>query len=261
MTLLTTKLRKGSRLGKYKLQDLLGTGGFSRVYRARDEIEGREVALKIPDTRVLDIDDLLEEVRITVRLEHPNILPIVNADIVDGQLLIAYPRGTEPLDERLSRRYASHWALDVFEQVLDAVAYAHEHKVIHCDIKPDNVILFADGTAKLGDFGIARVAMRTVLSASGRGTVGYMAPEQALGQPSFRSDVFALGLLAYRLFSGALPRWPYRRPLPNSERARKALRRDALKWIERAIEVDERKRFRNARHMQRALEEIGDPLR
>lgn len=255
-------IRKGSRLGKYKLQELLGSGGFSRVYRAKDEIEGREVALKLPDTHVLDLDDLLEEVRITVKLEHPNILPILNADIVDGLLVIAYPRGAEALDQRLMRRYSAHWALDVFEQILDAVVHAHEQRVIHCDIKPDNVILFDDGTAKLSDFGIARVAVRTrVLSASGRGTVGYMAPEQALGQPSFRSDVFALGLLAYRLFSGALPRWPYQRPLPNIERARRTLRRPMLQWIDRAIEIEERKRFRNAGQMQRALEDIGDPLR
>ena len=259
---MTRPLRKGSRLGKYKLQELLGSGGFSRVYRARDEIEGREVALKLPDTHILDLDDLLEEVRITVKLEHPNILPILNANIVDDQLLIAYPRGVEALDDRLMRRYSATWALEVLEQVLDAVAFAHEQRVIHCDIKPGNIILFEDGTAKLGDFGIARVAMQTaVMSASGRGTVGFMAPEQALGQPSFRSDVFALGLLAYRLFAGALPRWPYKRPLPNIERARRVLRRPMLQWIDRAIEIEERKRFRNAGQMQRALEELGDPLR
>jgi serine/threonine protein kinase len=96
-----------------------------------------------------------------------------------------------------------------------AIAYAHAHnRVIHCDVKPDNFILFPDNVLKLADFGIAKVAYQT-LRASGSGTVGYVAPEQAMGKPSFRSDVFSLGLILYRMFSGVLPEWPYAGRLPS----------------------------------------------
>ena len=92
-----------------------------------------------------------------------------------------------------------------------------EKRVLHCDIKPENFILFADGTLKLTDFGIAKIARRTI-EASGSGTVGYIAPEQALGRPSFRSDVFSLGLIFYQMFTKKLPQWPFAWPPPEYQR-------------------------------------------
>ena len=95
-------------------------------------------------------------------------------------------------------------AVKLADQMLEAVAWAHAHRIIHCDVKPDNFILFTDNRIRLADFGIAKVAMKTI-RASGSGTVGYVAPEQAVGKPSFRSDVFSLGLILYRMLSGKLP--------------------------------------------------------
>lgn len=250
-------------LGKYKLLEQLGSGGFAVVYRARDTVEGRDVALKLPNTRVdaETRDQLLREVRVAVRLDHPNILPIRNADVIGEQLLIAYPLGKESLYKRLQRRLSNERAVSIAEQILDAIAYAHSRRVIHCDINPSNVILVDADHVMLSDFGLARIAATTQILGSGSGTVGYIAPEQAMGHPSFRSDVFSLGLLLFRIFAGALPRWPYKWPPPGLARMKRKLTPDAIAWLRRAIEVDDRRRYKNAMQMLRHYERLGDPLR
>jgi serine/threonine-protein kinase len=142
--------------------------------------------------------------------------------------------------------------------LLDALAYAHEQRVIHCDIKPDNVILFPENHIRLADFGIAKVSLRTrTIVGSGQGTVGYIAPEQAMGKPSFRSDVFSMGLLIYRMFGGVLPEWPFDWPLPGADRLRRTVSRDFIAFLRRSIEVRERKRFRDGVQMQRAFEKVA----
>jgi hypothetical protein len=142
--------------------------------------------------------------------------------------------------------------MDYAEQMLAAVAYAHEQHVIHCDIKPDNLILFPEGRLMLTDFGIAKVALHTI-RASGSGTIGYCAPEQAMGQPSFRSDVFSLGLVLYRMLSGQLPEWPFHWPPPGHERLRQKAHPELIALIRRAIEVDPYRRFANAGAVLAAL--------
>jgi serine/threonine-protein kinase len=255
-------LRGGQKLGKYRLGRKIGEGGFSVVYRARDTIEGIDVALKIPHAMShSDYENLLKEIRINVRLEHPNILAIRNATIADGRLVIAYPLATGTLGDRLRYRMSSETALDIFEQLLVAVAFAHSERVIHCDINPNNILLFGN-TVKLADFGLARVAMKTrVLHGSGSGTVGYVAPEQAMGRPSYRSDVFSLGLVLYRLFAGVVPDWPYKPPLSNFQRVRRRLSPEMQEFVLRAIEVEERKRFPNAVKMASAYARMREPLR
>lgn len=258
------RFRRGQRIGKYRLADRLGVGGFAEVYRARDTVEGREVALKLPfhAAHGSSLDDLLKEVRLVVKLEHENVLPIQNADLIEGQLCIATPLGRESLASRLTRRISNRRAVDLYNQVLAASAYAHGRRVIHCDINPNNVILFDDDLVKLADFGLARIAAKTRgLTGSGSGTVGYLAPEQALGHPSFRSDVFSLGLLGYRLFAGELPRWPYKWPFPGAARARRKLTRDALQVLRRAIDLQDRRRQRDAVRLERAWLALRDPLR
>lgn len=256
------RFRRGQRLGKYKLLERLGTGGFAVVYRARDTIEGRDVALKLPHQSVKDDPrgELLKEVRLMVSLEHAHIVPILNADVIGDQLLIATPLGDETLASRMQRRMSNAFALSIIEQVLDALAYAHSRRVIHCDINPSNVILY-DKEAALSDFGLARFSPKTQLLGSGSGTVGYIAPEQAMGHPSFRSDVFAWGLVAYRLFSGKLPRWPYEHPLPGHARIKRKLTPAALKVIKKAIRPEYRKRYKDAQQLQRAFERIPEFLR
>jgi serine/threonine-protein kinase len=254
-------LKARQKLGKYRIRRRIGTGAFATVYEAYDTIEGIPVALKIPHLDQLEKDSLSaihREVRLTARLEHENILPLRNAMMINGHFVIATPLGEQALTDRLRYRLGPKTALSYTGQLIDALAYAHEVRVIHCDIKPDNVILFPDGQVRLADFGIAKVALKTrTILGSGQGTVGYIAPEQAMGKPSFRSDVFSMGLLIYRMFAGELPTWPFDWPLPGSERLRRTVSREFVNFLRRSIEVHERKRFRDGVQMERAFQAIA----
>jgi serine/threonine-protein kinase len=191
------------------------------------------------------LSDFKREARMTARLEHANILPIRDASYIDGHFVVAMPLGDFSLGERMRRRLSTDTALQLAEQALASVAHAHRCKVIHCDIKPDNFVVFPGNQLRLTDFGFSKIAMHT-LRASGSGTVGYIAPEQAVGRPMFQSDVFSLGLVLYELFSGYLPEWPYTWPPQNIERVREKLKPKLVEWLRRAIEVRPEKRYKNA---------------
>jgi len=250
--------RRGNRFDKYRIAGCLAAGPVSAVYKAHDTIEGIDVALKIPHPHLVDdlfLEDFLREARLSARLVHPNILPLKYASFIEGRFVIALPLGEQTLADRLKHRIALGTVLDYAEQALDALRFAHSKKVIHCDIKPENFILFGKNRLCLADFGISKVAMRT-LEASGSGTVGYMAPEQAMGRPSFKSDVFSFGLVLYRMLTGQLPRWPYEWPPPGYDRIRNRLHPEFLKLVNRAMEFEPANRYRNAGHMMAAFERV-----
>src|SRR6188472_4182773 len=232
-------LKPGQKIGKYKLKARLANGPYATVFRALDTLEGVHVALKIPHKGLVtkeSLDDFTREVRLAAKLDHPNILRLKSADFIDGHLVIALPLGEESLEERLARRLSVRSALDLGEQLLRAVSFAHEHHVIHCDVKPDNLLLFPDGVLRLTDFGISIIAHRTI-SASGAGTVGYMAPEQAMRRTSRRSDVFASGLVLWQLFSGRLPVCTFDWPSAGYARLRLVLHPDMITLLKRAMEM------------------------
>lgn len=248
-------LKARQQLGKYKIRRKLAEGGFGMVYEARDTIEGIDVALKVPFKSWVKsevLGNFQKESRIVSTLDHPNILPIKNAEIVDGEFVIVYPLGEDTLEERLSTRMTTLTCFDYAEQLLAALSHAHAHHIIHCDVKPDNMILFQGGILRLTDFGIARVRLRTITGMSA-GTLGYMAPEQALGRPSFRSDVFSAGLVIYRMLSGELPVWPYKWPLPGLAKVRTKVPQGFVAFLRKALEVDDAKRFANAVQMEAAF--------
>ena len=248
-------LRARQRLGKYRIEKRISSGGFAVVYQAMDTIEGIRVALKVPHAEIITeevLDDFRQEVRLAVRLEHPHILQLKNASFIDNQFVIAFPLGEKTLSERLRSRLSITTALGYSAQMIEAVACAHQHRIIHCDIKPENLILFSGNRLKLTDFGIAKVAQKTVRG-SGTGTIGYMAPEQAMGKPSLRSDVFSLGLIMYRMFSGIWPEYPFDWPPENYSRLRGRLHPDMIAVIRRAIEPVPRKRYRDAVQMLKAF--------
>lgn len=251
-------IRVRQNLGKYRIEKKLAAGGFAAVYQAYDTIEGIQVALKIPHAELVDdgaLETFRREVRLTASLDHPHILPIKNADFIENHFVIVSQLGSGTLAHRLRRRLSAAVALEFSAQILDALACAHANRIVHCDVKPQNIILFPGNQLRLTDFGIAKVMLRT-LRASGTGTLGFLAPEQAMGRPSFRSDVFSAGLLLYRMFSGWLPEWPYDWPPPDIDRVRAKLSPEMVQLIRRAMELKESRRFADARIMYAALERI-----
>ena len=248
-------LRVRQKLGKYVIERRLAEGPFANVYRALDTIEGVRVAIKVPHPHLVNqdlLDDFREEVRLMARLDHVNILALKDASLIDGHFVIALPLGQKTLGDRLQTRMGLKTAVGFAEQMLDAVAYAHENRIIHCDLKPENFLIFDESHLRLADFGIARVARRTI-QGSGWGTLGYMAPEQAMGKPSFRSDVFSLGLILYRMLSGRLPDWPYDWPPLGFDRVRRHVHPKMIEVVRRAMEFQSRKRFADASQMQAAF--------
>ncbi|WP_145055308.1 serine/threonine-protein kinase [Lignipirellula cremea] len=248
------QLRVRQKFDKYRIEKKLGEGGFATVYQALDTIEGIRVALKIPYHSPVD-EDVLREVRLTARLDHPNILSLKYAAYIQDHFVIVTPLGERTLSDRLRSRLNFVTMIDYIEQMLEATAHAHREKVMHCDIKPENMILFPQNVLRLADFGLAKVSWRTVAS-SGSGTLGYMAPEQAMGQASFRSDVFSLGLIICRMLSGEWPAWPYDWPPPGYARIRRRAHADLIQFVQKSMEFKPRDRYRDADQMLNAFRRI-----
>ena len=206
-------LRIGSRLDKYRIVKRLGEGGFATVFAAQDLVEDRKVALKIPEIGYLSdsttLDDLQREVRIMARMDHPCILALKDARFIDGHFVMAFPLGDETLSDRMGRRMSRTTAIDLIVQMISAVGYAHEKKVLHRDLKPDNIFVTVEGHAKVLDFGLAKLTevaapagselsksptMFGTVAGQVMGTAGYMAPEQVNGEDlDQRADLFAFG--------------------------------------------------------------------
>ena len=255
----TKTLRPRQSLGKYRIEAKIAEGGFAVVYRAMDTIEGIRVALKIPhDNYVSDamMEDFRQEIRMIAKLDHPNVLPLKNASMIDGRLVIAFLLGERTLEDRLARRMSLPTCLDYSHQMLKAIAYAHSQRIVHCDIKPPNFIIFPGNVLRLADFGIAKVSRKTVIG-SGTGTVGHMAPEQAMGRPSFRSDVFAVGLIMYRMLSGVWPQWPFDWPPAGFERlSRRKVHPDLVKVLRKSLQTDPKLRFVDGGQMLKSFETV-----
>jgi serine/threonine-protein kinase len=249
-------LRARQKLGKYRILGRIASGPLADVYKAADTIHRTRVALKIPksDDNVTH-EDFLREVQIATRLDHVNILPVQDASYIGDKFVITMELGLESLAERIGRRISTARALSIADQALAALAHAHEKKIIHCDIKPENFILFPGNRLKLADFGFAKISVRT-LKASGSGTIDYISPEQAMGRPKFQSDVFSLGLVLYRLFSGKLPEWPFRWPMIGHEQIHARFGPEIAGMLKKAIEIDPGDRYRNAIEMYAAFRKI-----
>ncbi len=239
-------------LGKYRLGRRVGRGGYGDVWCALDTIEGVQVALKIPyrfpaDTKMLA--DFRREARILSQLDHPNILRLKNADIIGGRLILAYELGLESLEERRQRRQQTRWSLEVARQLLEALSAAHQKKVIHRDVKPENIFLFPGDRVQLGDFCIARLADVKFTHETSSGTPGFMAPEQAYGQPSLASDVFSAGLVLYQLLTGKLPAWPFEWPFPGRETLEAKVPSQMCNLIRKAAAFKAKARYPSATQM------------
>ncbi|MFY9560258.1 MAG: protein kinase [Terriglobales bacterium] len=210
-------------LGPYEIQSQLGAGGMGEVYRARDTVLGREVAIKIlPPIFSRDADRLRrfeQEARAAAALDHPNILSIHQLGTQDGAPYIVseFLEG-ETLRVRLQRgEVPVNKAVDYTLQIVNGLTAAHEKAIVHRDLKPENLFVTTTGWLKILDFGLAKLrhpeelgpAETALTQGSGTlsgiilGTVGYMSPEQVRGQQvDHRSDIFALGAIFYEMLSG-----------------------------------------------------------
>ena len=252
----TGLLRARQKVDKYRILGRISSGPLTDVYRAFDTIQKTRVALKIPrPTDGSGEREFLHEVQVATRLKHPNILSVLNASYIGEHFVIAMELGDESLADRVERRISTARAMDLAGQALAALAHAHEHRIIHCDIKPENFILFPGNQLKLGDFGFAKLSLRT-LKASGSGTIDYIAPEQAMGRPKFQSDVFSMGLVLYRLFSGTLPEWPFEWPLAGHDKLMARVRPEFADLLQKAIQLDPALRYRDATQMQATFERL-----
>lgn len=248
-------LKNGAHLGKYRLKRCLDIGGACEVWEARDSVEGIWVALKIPLAGIggeRDNEALLREIRAVSRLRHPNILPIKNADIIDGHAVLATELSVRTLAD-CAKPMSVKRTISVIAQVLEGLAYAHGKRIVHCDVSPNNIFLFPDKRAALGDFGISLKLKGRRKTVDDYGTPGYVAPEQAYGYPTYRSDCFAVGLILYEYITGTLPRWPFDWPFRGHERLREKTSLTFVKFIKKSLAVDPKQRFANAGKMLTAM--------
>jgi tetratricopeptide (TPR) repeat protein len=201
-------LRPGAVVGRFELVREIGRGGFGVVYEARDRELGRSVAFKAVragDRASLQEERLLREAEAAARLSHPNIVTVYDAGRCEhGPYLVLELLRGRTLAERLSGEpRALRETLRIASKVASALAHAHAEGVVHRDLSPGNVFLCDDGRVKVLDFGLSHAFGRRRISG---GTPGYMAPEQWRGAPEDeRTDVYALGVMLYRMISGTLP--------------------------------------------------------
>lgn len=200
---------------RYKIVSLLGEGGMALVYKANDLITSKDVALKImrPETAIdkTNLSRFEREARAAASLNHQNIVRVNNLGTYKGypymvNELITGQTLRQILDIR--GKFSIIESLDVMEQLCRAISYAHQHGVIHRDIKPQNIFLASDGTIKLADFGIATFqnANHVTRSEIVIGSVHYMAPEISQGHPaSERSDIYSMGITFFELITGKVP--------------------------------------------------------
>jgi len=273
-------LPAGHTVGRYRLLGVLGAGGMGTVYRAHDSRLARDVALKFlpphlsaqPGAR----ERLLVEARAAAGLEHPNVCSIHEiGETADGRPFIAMPcYEGETLKERLGREpLGSEEAVSIASQIARGLAAAHARGIVHRDVKPGNVMLCADGTVRLLDFGLAKVSDVSITGPNVTpGTIAYMSPEQARGAVvDTRTDLWSLGVVLYEMLAGRRP-FPqedhrmviqaivHERPTPIGQR-----RSGTPGWlahlVERLLEKEPGLRYQSADELLRDLTARSPPAR
>jgi predicted Ser/Thr protein kinase len=249
---------------RYELEEVVGHGGMSTVYKAHDSLLERNVALKVLHQQYNEDEGFVErfkrEARSVAQLQHPNIVTVIDRGEEAGRQYIVFEFiDGENLKELVVRkgRLDLHDALEIALEVARGLAFAHDHGLVHRDVKPQNVLLNGDGRAKVTDFGIARsldVDHSVTQTGTILGTSNYIAPEQASGQPvDAHTDVYSLGIVLYEMLTGELP-FPgesfvavamkhIQEPSPNVLDVRGDLPLRVAEMIDRALEKDPEHRF------------------
>jgi eukaryotic-like serine/threonine-protein kinase len=276
----------GQRLaGRYEIEEIVGSGGMSSVYRARDTVLERAVALKVLHEHFSSDPEYVErfrrEARAIARLNHPNIVTVIDRGEFEGRQFIVFEHvAGENLKEVVAREgpLPVPQALVLTQQIARGLAFAHEHGVVHRDVKPQNVLLDESGRPKVTDFGIARsLDPGEALTETGTvlGTSDYIAPEQASGHPvDTRSDQYSLGVLLYELLTGEVPYTGegvmavamrhLRDPVPSVRAKQPAVPARVDEIVARAMAKNPEDRFPSVAAMMAAIEaclaeEAGEP--
>jgi serine/threonine-protein kinase len=274
----------GTLLSKrYRLDAKVGTGGMSTVYRAFDTVLERQVAIKLMHREIAGDSDQLErfrrEARAVAQLNHPHVVGVIDAgeegDEGEGGLTTPYIVFEYVEGETLKDRIRRNGSLPVAEaiayaiEIARALGAAHEHQIVHRDVKPQNVLIDEEGAAKVTDFGIARTLHQEGLTADGRvlGTTDYVSPEQALGHPvSGQSDLYSLGIVLFEMLTGDVPfkgdnqvavaMKHVREELPDVQLRRPEVSAALAAVLDRATAKDLARRYPDARSMIADLEEV-----
>ncbi len=259
--------------GRYLITDHLGDGSTATVYKAYDERLGREVAIKmlLPHVRETTRKRFLQEANSAARLNHPNIMSIIDIDEEDQRLflILEYVDGVS-----LSKYIPSPppVVIDLGVQIASALQYAHEQDIIHRDIKPANIKVTPDGVAKIMDMGLAltREAQRVTAHGMVIGTPAYLSPEQAQGQPlDARTDIYSLGIVLYEMVTGQLPfnaddigallLQQVKQPPPPPRLVAAELPIELERVILKALEKKPNRRYQSAESLVQALESVLAP--
>jgi len=263
----------GRNLGRYKIFDILGSGGMGAVYKGVDEVNHRQVAIKIlPPEQASDperVKRFLREAGAVARLDHPHIVRLYEAGEAEGFyfIVLEYLSG-KTLKELLKRApLPQEQVLSFLCQICAALEHAHQKGIVHRDLKPANIMIDEGGKVKVMDFGLARITDLSALTKSGDlvGTVSYISPEQARGERvDARADLYSLGAILYEMLTGKVPfegetpvsviyRHLNEEPVPPrrlNPQVRPALESMTL----RLLGKDPRQRFQSARELAQAVE-------
>lgn len=266
--------KTGQRFGLYVLESYLGAGAFKSVYRARvqrDDAPAQLVALGFPHHQDPEgIAELQKEYAACRRLDHPNILKVYELTEHEGiAFLVMELMEGRSLRDLLKEQgsVTVEDALLCVGQLSEALGYAHAARVLHRDVKPENILLTSDGVPRLTDFGVARVLARTGDVATTRvGTVAYMAPEQINGAAGTNADLWALGVTFYELLCGRLPfmgevgemiQKIMSAPLDVQPLREKRVDGRIIQLIRRMLNRDPEARYQTADDLSRDLESIA----
>jgi hypothetical protein len=261
---------------RYRLEEKIGSGGMSSVYRAFDPLLERWVAIKLMHRDISNDPDQLErfrrEARAVAQLNHPHLVTVIDAGEDEGApyIVFEYVEG-ETLKERIRRlgRLPVSEAVAYAIEIGRALECAHDNKLVHRDVKPQNVLIDRDGRAKVTDFGIARSLEAQGLTATGRvlGTTDYVSPEQALGhEVTGQSDIYSLGVVLYEMLTGETPfkadtqvavaMQHVREPLPDAQRRRPEISASLAAVVEHATAKETQNRYATVGEMVHDLEEV-----
>lgn len=251
-------------IGPYILIKQIGRGGFGEVWLAerRTEILTTRAAIKLPHREQIDLEAIRREAELWARASgHANILPIIEANIYDGQIVIVSeyaPDGS--LEEKIRGEMPVKQTLETVTGILNGLDFLHSRHIIHRDIKPANILLQGE-TPRLADFGISRVIKTTALSASIIGTPKYMAPETFDGKRTVQTDIWSVGVVLYRMLCGSVP-FPQENPTElmyaivfrEPGQMPKPVSPDLHKIVNKALAKQPENRFQSAREMRDALQ-------